>query len=256
MAYKVISDLHSAVEALRREVDETDTLLLLGDLINIIDYSTMDGILVEVFGIEAVTEVVQLRAERRFDEARAVMTRRRESLDEEVSQRFMSLVREAYAAVFDALKCPTLMILGNIDTPHLAWELAPSNVEAVDGKVIEIMGAKIGFVGGGLPTPLHIQGEIPEEEYNSKLDSLGIVDVVCSHVPPDLPELTYDVVAKRRERGSSHLLEYIRDVQPARVYFGHIHQPMISSMHVGKTHLVNCGYFRKTGRAMPLMVER
>ena len=84
------------------------------------------------------------------------------------------------------------------------------------------------------------------------MDALGQVDVICSHVPPDLPELTYDTVARRRERGSARLLEYVREAQPQRVFFGHIHQPLLSSTHLGRTHLINAGYFRRTQRALPL----
>src|SRR5919108_4592107 len=86
MPVKVVSDLHSATDALRRTVAPHDTLLLLGDLVNIIDYLTMDGILVDVFGVDAVQEVVELRAERRFDEARAAMARRRKGREDEIAR--------------------------------------------------------------------------------------------------------------------------------------------------------------------------
>ena len=243
MAVKVVSDLHSGVDALVREVHSDDTLLLLGDLINIIDYGAMDGILVDVYGPEAVAEVVGLRAQRRFDEARVVMQRRREGQEEEVAQRFQILIREAYRRVAAVLPARTYLILGNVDSPGIALEVlseeAPEVVMA-DGKVIEIDGLRVGFVGGGLPTPLGVLG------------ALGHVDIVCSHVPPDLPELTYDTVARRRERGSASLLTYVRDFQPLRVFFGHIHQPLLSSTHLGRTHLLNAGYFRRTQRAIPL----
>lgn len=255
MAVKVISDLHSGVEALAREIHPDDTLLLLGDLINVIDYRAMDGILVEVYGTEAVTEVVQLRAQRRFDDARAVMQRRREGREEEMGARFQELIREAYRRVAEVLPTRTYLILGNVDSPGIAVEVlsecAPG-AELVDGKVVEIDGMRIGFVGGGLPTPLGVPGEVSEDEFDAKLAALGRVDVVCSHVPPDLPELTYDTVARRRERGSAALLAYVRDVQPLRVFFGHIHQPLLSSTHVGRTHLMNAGYFRRTERAIPI----
>lgn len=255
MAVKVVSDLHSGVEALAREVRSDDTLLLLGDLINVIDYRAMDGILVDVYGADAVAEVVGLRAQRRFDEARAAMLRRREGREEEVATRFQELIRDAYLAVARALPRRTYLILGNVDSPGIAAEVlaeAAPGAEIVDGKVIEIEGLRVGFVGGGLPTPLHVAGEVTEEEYDAKLAALGPVDVVCSHVPPDLPELTYDTVARRRERGSAGLLTYVRDLQPLRVFFGHIHQPLVSSAHVGRTHLLNVGYFRRTQRAFPL----
>jgi Icc-related predicted phosphoesterase len=255
VAVKVVSDLHSGVDALVREVDPDDTLLLLGDLINIIDYGAMDGILVDVYGPEAVAEVVGLRAQRRFDEARVVMQRRREGQEEDVAQRFQSLIREAYRRVAAVLPARTYLILGNVDSPGIALEVlseeAPEVVMA-DGKVVEIDGLRVGFVGGGLPTPLGVAGEIAEEEYDAKLGALGQVDVVCSHVPPDMPELTYDTVARRRERGSASLLTYVRDFQPLRVFFGHIHQPLLSSTHLGRTHLLNAGYFRRTQRAIPL----
>jgi Icc-related predicted phosphoesterase len=253
VAVKVVSDLHSGVDALAREVHPDDTLLLLGDLINIIDYGAMDGILVEVYGPEAVAEVVELRAQRRFDEARVAMHRRRAGREEEIAARFQELIREAYRRVAAVL--PTYLILGNVDSPGIALEVltecAPGVVLA-DGQVVEIEGLRVGFVGGGLPTPLGVAGEIAEEEYDAKLAALGAVDVVCSHVPPDLPELTYDTVARRRERGSAGLLTYVRDFQPLRVFFGHIHQPLLSSTHVGRTHLMNVGYFRRTQRAIPL----
>jgi Icc-related predicted phosphoesterase len=252
MTVKVVSDLHSAVDALAREVHEDDTLLLLGDLINIIDYGAMDGILVDVFGADTVTEVVGLRAQRRFDDARALMQRIRHGREAEVAAKFQALIREGYRQVREALPHRAYVILGNVDSPALAGELDRPGVEMVDGRVVEIEGLRVGFLGGGLPTPLRVAGEIPEEEYDAKVDTLGQVDVVCSHVPPDLPELTYDTVARRRERGSARLLEYVREVQPLRVFFGHIHQPLLSSTHLGRTHLINAGYFRRTQRALPL----
>lgn len=253
MPVKVVSDLHSATEALRRTVAPDDTLLLLGDLINIIDYRTMDGILVEIFGADAVLEVVQLRAQLRFDEARAAMEARRRGREEEIARQFQARIGAAYDAVKEALPRRAYVILGNVDSPHLATRLVRPGVEFVDGKVVEIEGLRVGFVGGGLPTPLNVPGEVAEEEYDAKLTSFGRVDVVCSHVPPDIPELTYDVLAGRHERGSAGLLRYILDHQPRRVYFGHIHQPMVSSMHVGRTHLLNAGYFRRTEQPMPFL---
>jgi Icc-related predicted phosphoesterase len=244
--------VHGAASALRKEVDPSDTLLLLGDLINVIDYTTRDGILVDVFGLDAVNEVIGLRAQRRFEDARSVMALRRKGREAELAERFDVLFRTAYREVYDALPCKTYLILGNVDNPEVARSELPENVEMVDGEVVELAGLRIGFVGGGLPTPLHIRGEIPEEEFNAKLAKLGPVDVICSHVPPDLPELTYDVLARRHERGSSGLLDYIRDVQPLRALFGHIHQPLCSSTHVGRTHLLNVGYFRRSRRAITL----
>lgn len=252
MSIKVISDLHGAASALAGAVDPDDTLLLLGDLINVIDYATKDGILVDIFGVDAVEEVIGLRAQRKFEEARSVMALRRKGREAEIAVMFHQAFARQYREVFAALPDKTYLILGNVDNPPVAEELLPDHVKMVDGKVIELAGMRIGFVGGGLPTPLKIQGEIPEEEYDAKLHGLGEVDIICSHVPPDIPELTYDVIAKRHERGSAGLAEYIRDVQPKQALFGHIHQPLCSSTHIGKTHCLNTGYFRRTRRAITL----
>lgn len=254
MSVKIVADLHSAVDALQEEVRAEDTLLLLGDLINIIDYSMMDGILVDIFGIEAVTEVIDLRAEQRFDEARAVMARRREGREGEIAVQFQSMLKEAYHEVRRALPQQTYLITGNVDAPVMIEDIIGPGVELVDGKVIELEGLRVGFVGGGLPTPLRVAGEITEEEFDAKIDALGDVDVLCSHMPPDIPELTFDVLAKRHERGSKRLFQYIVDVQPVRVFYGHIHQPLVSSTHLGRSHVVNAGYFRRTRRAMRLSV--
>lgn len=253
MSAKVVADLHSAVEPLRREVATDETLLLLGDLVNIIDYTAMDGILVDIFGVEAVEQVLGLRAQGRFDEARAVMAKRREGREDEIATSFRTLLEGAYREVREALPKTTYVIGGNVDPPGMLDRIAGGGIELVDGQVLEIDGLRVGFLGGGLPTPLRVAGEIPEEEYDAKVDALGVVDVICSHVPPDVPELTYDILARRHERGSAHLAAYIHDVQPLKVYFGHVHQPMISSMHIGRSHLVNVGYFRRTGRALEFM---
>ena len=65
VAVYLVSDLHGARDALRKAVPEDAILVLLGDLINFIDYTSMTGILTEVFPLEAVEEVVMLRTEGR-----------------------------------------------------------------------------------------------------------------------------------------------------------------------------------------------
>src|SRR5205814_282242 len=60
MRVTAISDLHGAVEHLDTVGKECDALLVLGDLINVLDYRTMDGILVEVFGREPVAAAAEL----------------------------------------------------------------------------------------------------------------------------------------------------------------------------------------------------
>jgi Icc-related predicted phosphoesterase len=124
-------------------------------------------------------------------------------------------------------------------------------VRLVDGDVAVLEGERFGFVGGALPTPLHVAGEITEDEMRAKVEALGEVDVLCSHIPPAVPELCYDTLAGKSEKGSVDLLRYIEDVQPRKAYFGHVHQPLLSSLHIGRTQCINVGYFRATKRAWP-----
>jgi Icc-related predicted phosphoesterase len=253
----VVSDLHGAQDDLLKAVPEGSILVLLGDLINFIDYASMTGILTEVFSVEAVREVVRLRTAGLVDKAREVMTRRASGREHEIRSLIGGKVKEEYERVFAGLPDPTYLILGNVDNPRIAAEFAASTpgVHDVDGRTVSLEGERFGFVGGALPTPLHVAGEISEEEMRKKIDSLGEVDVVCSHIPPAMPELCFDTKANKSERGSDDLLAYIRDVQPRRAYFGHVHQPLLSSMKIERTLCVNVGYFRRTKRAFPHLRE-
>jgi Icc-related predicted phosphoesterase len=249
----VVSDLHGAPDALRKAVPEGSTLLLLGDLINFLDYIEMSGILVDVFSVEAVREVVDLRTAGDIEAAGRVIRERARGREDEVRSEIGKRVVAQYEEVFSALQNPTYLILGNVDQPALVEGFASSNpaVTLADGQIILLEGERFGFIGGALPTPLHVAGEISEEEMKAKVEALGETDVLCSHIPPSVAELCFDTVAKKMERGSDDLLRYIEDVQPRRAYFGHVHQPLVSTMHIGRTLCINVGYFRRTGRAWP-----
>jgi Icc-related predicted phosphoesterase len=253
VAVYVVSDLHGTPDALRKAVPEGATLLLLGDLINFLDYTSMTGILTEVFPSEAVEQVVLLRTEGRIEEAREVMRRRSHGREVEIGEAIGARVEQQYEQVFAALPDPTYLILGNVDNPRLVERFAARNpaVRLADGLVVELEGERFGFVGGALPTPLRVAGEISEEAMRATIEALGEVDIVCSHIPPAVPELCFDTRAGKAERGSEDLLRYISDVQPRRAYFGHVHQPLISATHIGRTLCVNVGFFRSTGKAFP-----
>jgi Icc-related predicted phosphoesterase len=243
----LISDLHGAVGPLREAGAGCDALLVLGDLINVLDYHSMEGILVDIFGREPVAEAAGLRARGRYDEARQVMRRRRVP-DDEVRGRFMKLARRQYQEVFDALPDGAIVTYGNVDVPELLQAFLPSGMRFVDGEVVDLDGERFGIVGGGLRTPLGIPGEVDEDTYDRKLEALGPVDVICTHQPPRIPWLVYDVLGKRFEPGSTGLVGYINEHRPRFSYFGHVHQPLVDRMSIGPTRLVNVGHFRATGR--------
>jgi Icc-related predicted phosphoesterase len=93
---------------------------------------------------------------------------------------------------------------------------------------------------------------VSEDEYAAKVAAVGAVDVLCSHVPPAVPELRWDTVTRAFEVASPALLAAIRQTQPRYALFGHVHQPLQPRIRVGRTECVNVGFFRRTGRPFAL----
>ncbi|MEO6713175.1 MAG: metallophosphoesterase [Mycobacteriales bacterium] len=247
MRVHVVSDVHGAADALARAGDGADALICLGDLIHFIDYTDYSGIMADLFGTAAVEQLVGLRTEQRYDDARlfsrslwdGVVGDRQAVIDE--------AVRRQYAVLFAAFPVPTYLTYGNVDLPHLYPEFARDGLTVLDGETVELGGRIFGFAGGGLQTPMRTPTELPDDVYAAKLDALGTVDVVCTHIPPALPDLTYDVVAHREERGSVALLALIERTQPQLALFGHVHQPRSARAVIGRTECHNVGHFRATG---------
>jgi Icc-related predicted phosphoesterase len=252
----VVSDVHGSVDALSRAGDGADALVCLGDLLLFVDYADHGrGVLGEIFGAEAVGRFVALRTARRYDEARDY-TRSLWAKVDDRDAAVTAAVREQYAKLFAAFPDPTYVTYGNVDVPPLWPEFRREGVHVLDGQVAELDGWRFGFVGGGLPSPMRTPYEVPEEDYAAKVAALGRVDVLCSHIPPAVPELLYDVVARRFEKGSTALLDAIRTIQPRYALFGHVHQPLQRRFRIGRTECVNVGHFRGTGRPWVLSWER
>ncbi len=243
MRVTVVSDVHGAAEPLERAARECDVLVVLGDLLNMIDYRSMDGILVDVLGREPVATAASLRGRGLYEEARATI--RAVGMDEhEMRAQVFELAARQYREVLGVLPPGAVVTFGNADIPELLRSLLPEGVRFVDGEVVELAGLRWGIVGGGVPTPLHIPGEVPEDRWTEKLDALGDVDVIGTHPPPRIPWFCYDLVAKKFEPGSTPLVRYIVERRPRFALFGHVHQPMMGEGTLGATKLVNVGHFR------------
>ncbi|WP_078900970.1 metallophosphoesterase family protein [Actinacidiphila yeochonensis] len=248
MRVHVVSDVHGAAEALARAGHGADALVCLGDLVLFLDYADHSrGIFPELFGVENADRMVELRTARRFDEARALDRELWAGIDRRTA--VVGAVRRQYDELFTALAAapgPVYATYGNVDMPTLWPEYARPGTTVLDGTTAEIGGLVFGFVGGGLPTPMRTPFEVSEEEYAAKVAALGRVDVLCTHIPPAVPELCYDTVARRFERGSEAVLEAIRSVQPRYSLFGHVHQPLAARTRIGRTECVNVGHFNRT----------
>lgn len=247
MRVHVVSDVHGNSRDLAAAGEGADALVCLGDLVLFIDYADHTrGIFPDLFGAENTTRYVELRTARRFDEARELSARLWADVDK--AGAVEAAVRRQYAELFAALPAPTYATYGNVDLPALWPEYAREGTTVLDGRTADIGGLRFGFVGGGLPSPMRTPFEVDEETYAAKVAALGEVDVLCSHIPPLVPELCYDTVARRFERGSEALLEAVRAVQPRYALFGHVHQPLVRRTRIGRTECVNVGHFNATGR--------
>ncbi|MEQ0564551.1 metallophosphoesterase [Amycolatopsis sp. NEAU-NG30] len=258
MRVHVVSDVHGNADALKRAGDGADALVVLGDLIDFVDYRDHDkGIMGALFGGEKVGEFARLRREGTRDETVAYSRTLWASLDDPAAA-VDEAIHAQYETLFAAMTAPTYATPGNVDTPALWPEFAGEGIEILDGAVAEIGGLRFGFVGGALlpdgvvPRPRKGAAWRPylreRADYERSVAALTDVDVLCTHAPPALPELTYDVVARRSELGSAALLELIRTQRPRWSVFGHVHQPLAPRARVGLTECRNVGHFKETGQ--------
>lgn len=257
MRVNIVSDVHGAAAQLAEAARGGDVLVCLGDLICFLDYhDPSKGIFADLFGEEHARRYIELRTANRFAEARELSGRAWESLGVEGQEGrwgvMQAMVRGQYEELFEALPSPALLTYGNVDLPDLWPDYVREGHRVLDGEVIDMGGLRWGFVGGGLVSPMRTPFEIAPEDYAAKVAGLGPVDVLFTHIPPAIPELVYDVEARRFEVGSVALLEYVREVQPKYHVFGHIHQPLIPRTRVGRTECINVGHFAGTGRPFVL----
>lgn len=251
MRVHVVSDVHGTADALAVAGDGADMLICLGDLLLFLDYADhSQGIFAELYGAERAREYIDLRNRRRFDEARRLTQGIAARLTAERGADMRALTRAAisrqYAALFGALAEPAYLTYGNVDVPGLWPAYLKAGHHVIDGGRVEVGGVTFGFAGCGLISPYHTPNEITEAEFAAKLAAIGAVDVLCTHIPPAVPELLYDVRARRMETGSGALLETIRRTGPRYAFFGHVHNPLARRIRVGRTECVNVGHFRAT----------
>jgi Icc-related predicted phosphoesterase len=245
----LVSDIHGAFGALARVAAAGETLLVLGDLINFVDYRTTDGIMAEIFGSAFVAQVAAARGRGDLDTNRRLWIRHTAGREDEIRARVAELVAAQYERCRQALApARGFVTYGNVDWPDVLRAILPPGCRFVDGEAVEIEGTTFGFVGGGAPTVIGARGEVSDDLMESKLARIGDVEVLCSHLPPAVPPLHTDVVTGFAERASMPLLDYLRRVRPRYHYFGDVHQPQATTWRVGATRCINVGYFRATGR--------
>lgn len=247
----IASDVHGEFTALARLAASGETLLILGDLVNLLDYRTGEGIIADVLGDEFGRLVSERRGDSDYSGMRRLWTERVGGRAEAVTAAMAEGFAEQYAQCRQALTgAHGYATFGNVDRPELLRDSLPDGMQFVDGDVIDIEGLSFGFVGGGVATPVGGAGEVSDREMEEKLEKIGPVDVLCSHLPPGIEPLHRDVITGRLERSSRPILEYVRRHQPLFHFFGDVHQPQATTWRVGRTVCRNVGYFRATRRAL------
>jgi len=250
----IVSDVHGNADGLRvvaRAGEQMgEPVVVLGDLINYIDYRTADGILADVAGREWVREMIDYRTEGRWNEVQSHWEAlRAERGSEELRVEFRDRIERAYADVCNALDgAEAYVTFGNVDRPDRLAHHLPSSASFIESEVVELEGIRFGIVGGGVASRLGVPGELSDDELAERLAALGPVDVLGTHVPPAISQLSRDVVAGT-DKGSQPVLEYLLEHQPSFHFFGDIHQPQAVTWNIGKTVSRNVGYFRATARA-------
>jgi Icc-related predicted phosphoesterase len=253
MRIHVVSDVHGRSDALPAAARGADALLCLGDLLLFLDYADhRKGIFADLFGAEQARRFIELRTAKRFDEARELSARLAAGLRPGAgTSTVRTVVEEAasrqYAELFAALPEPAYLTYGNVDIPAMWGQHLKPGHHVIDGARAELDGWTFGFVGGGLISRYRTPNEITDDAYAAKLEEVGAVDVLCTHIPPAVPELLYDTVARRMERGSEALLAAIRRTRPRYALFGHVHQPLARRVRIGTTECINVGHFRASG---------
>ncbi len=256
----VVSDVHGAADALVDADRGADLFVCLGDLILYLDYDDpSQGIYAELFGEQHARQYIEARTAGRFEEARELSATAWaglgivDPLDRRAAME--TYIRKQYGDMFAAMPEPALLTYGNVDLPAMWPDFLKPGHQVVDGGIVEFAGLRLGFVGGGLYSPMRTPYEMDPEVYAATLGALGPVDILFTHIPPKLPELNYDVVARRFETGSAAINEYIERVQPTYHLFGHVHQPLHPRARIGKTECMNVGHFNARRRPFVLKVD-
>lgn len=242
-------DIHGEFEMLSGLVSADEVLFIAGDLLNFMDFADITkGILYQAFTHDELMEGLKEYARGNLDRVREGI-REISTPGHQRYERVRPLIEGTYERLSLALSGKTFIIFGNDDYPAILKTKLDGKAQIVESGIVEIAGLSIGLVSG-MPEgdgTMGLAGEIPADTFRQRIFSLGPVDIIVTHIPPKTPDLTYDVVAKRQEPASDALLDYIHRYQPSYAFFGHVHNPKLQNMMIGRTRAVNLGFFKKTG---------
>ena len=227
MRVHVVSDVHGAVDALARAGDGADALVCLGDLVLFLDYADHSrGIFPDLFGAENADRIVELRTARRFDEARELSpppVGRASTGTRAIETGGPQAVRRAVRR----LPHPDLRHLRQRRHPRPVAGVRPPRHHRARRRHASRSAAG-SSASSAAACPPRCAPRTRSTRRPTPPRSPPSARSTCSarHIPPAVPELCYDTVARRFERGSEALLDAIHAARPRYALFGHVHQPL------------------------------
>ncbi len=249
-----VSDVHGASSALSRLLRLGRPTVILGDLVNLTDYRTGEGAIADVLGMDFARQSARARALGDFRGMRSLWVDHAGANGDEIRAQIGLALASQYEEMGEAMRRGTgFVIHGNVDRPARLIEAVPDSMSYAHGVVIDMDGIRMGLIGGGVETPMAVEGEVTDEEMSRLLRQIGDVDVLATHVPPAVRSLRRDVITGRDERGSGPIHDYLLETQPRFHFFGDVHQAQASQWRIGRTTCHNAGYFRATGRYLELV---
>ena len=247
MLWQLAADVHGDHEKLANCIDPHLPLLLIGDNVNLLDYKTLSGIATKVLSKKEIAKVLLTFASRGASAAKEYADKVFFKNPEKMAVAEVEILKE-YKKLAAVMPENSIVLHGNVDWPDLLSEAMGSM--HVYKKVIIIDGLKVGLLSGTgyYPFTMDLPGAVSDEQYRKELFSLGSVDVLCTHFPPAISELTWDVQSKRDEGGGKMILEYLEEYQPKLHLFAHVHNPKQSEYQFQNTKCKNVGGFRYHGQ--------
>lgn len=264
MRLSFVSDIHGNIDGLADVARRAEQLVVLGDLLDYVDYyDPAGGILGRVFGEQKVSRFIALRLAGDFPALRAYNKELWASTPDPEGT-LTAVVAARYREVVDAVGPDALVTLGNVDVASVWNDVVGAELPYLDAQTVEIAGRRMGFVAGGAAKPGFAFRPATEvwrplirsaDDFARAVKQVGPVDILCSHVPPNLANLRYDIVPGRLEMYGPGLLESIDEHQPDLAVFGHVHQPISKRTRRGQTECVNVGHFQRFPRPFEVEVD-
>src|SRR5262249_60825805 len=105
---------------------------------------------------------------------------------------------------------PPSLPWGTLALPQMWAEHLRPGHHVLDGEQVELGGWTFGFVGGGLRSPYRTPNELDDDAYAAKVAAVSGADILCTRIPPAVPERLSDTVARAVGRGGPCLLARVQ----------------------------------------------